>query len=483
MLPESNPYRAVLREFESFPDSEKTALREWADHVPGTDSPPPELDVAQKMMAEFLRNLLVIKAEAPAVSSDAWPVQLDPSDPDNPAKMTFTNVGSLRALAKIAVRAAQEFPADQAAETYAAVAQLGRQQRAGLTLIEQLTGVVLENIAFDEAVSRLAEYSPEGLQNLARHWSTLHPAPSNAEALQGERDIFFLPYLENVIAPGLEALMTDPTAGENPDDPPGQEPDSEADAFSNLRLSGIVRIGPGEEQISLENEDTGETHTVRLGRPSDGFELIRIDFENHHARLRRNGHEAVINLRSKEIVTLDQSARKLREAYRGSDVLYGEGSGDNALAKTLELVRAHPEGVAGYLRDLKHAYQTNIDAQLALADSADAPTEDQPAAPTIDPMLAQSLPMIGRLARTLNNAATYPTMLQAAVHHRLAELGQAPAAAAPADPWAEDGAAFGLERTDDGGFILSSRYEVHSGAPLRVKFAAPDAGFVRPTSN
>ena len=480
MLPESNPYRSALLQLGKLPEADHAAIREWASS--DNDPAATQLTAAQRRLVGELRNSLIDARGTPPLDSSAWPLMPNPETPDDPTAMTLPALGHIRELAKIALKSAEALPADQAISTYAATAQLARQQRAGLTLIEQLSGVAIEGVATAAAAKRLAEYSPEGLQHLGVTWSGLHPLPTNAEAFAGERDAYFRPMLDHLIAPGLHALLADPEAGRLQDTEDNDAGSASADdPFRNLRLSGIVRVGPGEEQVSLENSTTGESFTIRLGRETNGFELLAIDFENHRARLRHGEDEALVDLRSKQVLNMERSAHRLRETFRGFNLFSDNPKGDAALAEMLARARAHPDGVEGYTRELMLGYQAGLDAHLARADSPKVIADNQPA--SSDPFLALSLPMLGKMGRTLNNAATYPTMLQAAVHHRLAELGQAPATAAPTDPWAEDGAAFGLERTDDGGFILSSRYEVYSGAPLRVKFAAPDAGFVRPTSN
>lgn len=477
-LPVSNPYRAPLLRLESLPDADRTALKAWHNHLPESDEPTPTLTADQQALVAELRQSLIETAANTPLDSCAWPLETDPKNPFNPASLIIEGIGSRRELARLAVKSADGLPADQAIDTYAAIAQMGRQQRAGRTLIEQLTGVAIESIALHDAARRLDEYSPEGLAKLSDALTALHAPPSNAEALAGERDVFFLPVLERVIVPGLHALLADPAAAG--DSEKTDDSDADENPFHDLRLSGLVRIGPGDEQVSIENTATGETITLRPGRPVEGLELVSIDFEQHRALLRRGDHEALVDLRTKRVTDLARAARHLREMYRGFDILSGEGKGEAALAEALALVRAHPEGVDGYARDLLARYQAGIDRQLSLADSPVFPPSIEEA-PSDDPLLALTMPTLGRVCRTFNHAATYPAIFQAAIHHRLARAGVSSPRPAPADPWSEDGAAFSAEETPDGGLILRSRYEAQPGAPLTYKFAAPDAGYQRPS--
>lgn len=483
-LPASNPYRAALLRLVNIPEADRVALQAWADYYPDPDEPAPApvLTADQRTLAAEFRDTLIASSSAPALDADAWPLIPNPKDPDNPAAVTIDGVAYLRQLARISLKSADSLPADEAVATYAAVAQLGRQQRAGLTLIEQLTGVAIEGVAFSNAARRLDEFSPDGLRRLSAAWTSLHPLPTNAEAFAGERDAFFLPMIERIIAPGLHALLADPDAGKKSGD--DGDPASDSNPFRDLRLSGLVRLGPGEEQISLENSRTRETIVLRNGRPADGLELVSIDFENHRALIRRGEHEAFVNLRTKDVVALDRAARQLREMFDAMKLMSGGDDADTIFSKLLPLVHAHPEGVDGYARDLLAQYQSAIDRQVALAESAKFPAPD--AAPAnaaggfADPLVATITPVFGRLGRTLNNAATYPAMFQAAIQHRLAALDPSASEPALADPWSEDGASFAYEPAPDGGFLLRSRYEVAPDAPLTYKFAAPDAGYIRP---
>jgi len=469
-LPDTNPYREILIQVEKLPNGDRQALDNWLN--PADNAPAPVLTPTQRAAVTEITAALRAAASSPPATTSDWPLTLNPNDPDNPAANTIAGVGTTRRLAQLATRIAADLPASEAIETYAAVAQLGRQRRAGATLIEQLTGVAIESIAQGAVAARLGSFSVEELRQLNDVWGTLHPAPSIDAAIAGERDVYFRPVVENILVPGLRELLADPDAGQ-----PDTDPNS-SDFTSDLRLSALVNLGGGEHRITLENTRTGDSFTLVPGRTVEGIELVSLDFDQHLAVIRRADHEAVIHLASKRIIARKSAATRVREFFAGFDFFANPEEENTRLQQVLALVRAHPDGVEGYARDLLVAYQTGIDQQLALAASPLAPRTSPE--PPSDPMLAIAVPSIGAVARSFQSVATQSVMLRAAINHRLGALQGRIDPSAFSDPWQETPTPFVHEPTPDGGFLLRSRYETRPDAPLTYKFAAPDAGVVRP---
>ncbi len=472
-IPETNPYREILLRLEKLPADERKALGAWLSPAPGQTAPTPTDE--QRQFAVDIAAALRAAATAPRTTASDWPILPNPDDPDNPAAVTLPNVASLRELARLAAKSAETLPAADAGETYAAIAQLGRQQRSGATLIEQLVGVAIEGVAHTEVSKRLADFTAEDLRRISAAWDGLSPRPTNAEALGGERDLFFRPLLERIIVPGLREILADPEAGSVE---AGAAP---GEGFTrHLRLSALMDLGGGEHRIVLENTQTHESFALRPGVVVEGIELVSLDFDRRVAVIRHEKREAVIHLAARQIIERKDPARQLREMLDGLDNFNEAGSGKRTLEKLLSLVRRHPGGVDGYAKDLLVAYQAGIDRQLALAESAQiSPKNPEPAA-SDDPLYALIMPTLGRVSRTLNNSATSATMLQAAIQHRLRALNKNADPLPFPDPWSKDKQdAFAFESTPDGGFVLRSRYELNPGQPLTYKFAAPDAGIVR----
>lgn len=471
-LPASNPYREAFLRLESLPREDRRLLGEWLSPPPA--SPAPELPAPLRALAAELAASVRAAASHPLTTAADWPFTPNPAAPDNPAEaLTFLRLGAARELARIATRHADELPASESIDYYAAAAQLARQQRAAGTLIEQISGVAAEGIAHTAVSRRLGEFSPDELRRLSVAWESLHPRPSNAEAVAGERELYLLPLAQNVLLPGLRELLADPAAGLRSD---SASPDS---GFTReLRLSGLMDLGGGEHRILLENTRSGEHLSLRPGRSTEGIELVSLDFERRLAIIRRGTQEAEIHLQSKRIVERQSPAATLREQLAGLAVISGDGTRDDLLHQMIERARRHPEGPEGYVRDYLAAYDEGVARQLALADQAQAPEPDEP--PHEDPLLARTLPTIGKVARTLNNSATASTMLQAAIQHRLGHFNQAVDPFAHPDPWASASTrSFTVEPGSDGGFLLRSVYEIAPGVPLTYKFAAPDSGFLR----
>ena len=481
-LPETNPYRAVLLRLHTLPATDRDALKAWSNGNQGKNEPAPSLTTEQQALArEFAADLVSLSARPPTHAED-WPVLRDPADPDNPISMLVPGIGLARDLARIAVKTGDTLPPEEAVAIYAATAQQGRQQRGGASLIEQLVGVAIENTAFAAAGRRLSEYSAADLQKLSAAWSALQPQPDNARAFAGERELFFTPIVNNIIRPGLAAILAeDAKTGESP---ATEDEDPDAGFTRHLRLSGLADLGNGERRISLENTATGLTFTIAEGKSTEGIELVSLDFKTHEAVIRRGSCEAVIHLESKRIVEREPgreraaAVARLRKMFTASAGM-PDAEGEKLLNTTVERARRHPGGADGYADELLDTYQRFFDAQLAAADSPEVPANPPAPPESDDPLIKLMVPSLGRVGRTFNGSATSPTVLQAAIHHRLTELGAASPGAAPADPWNADGSPFGYEATPDGGFLLRSCYELDSGKPLTYKFAAPDAGLVR----
>jgi hypothetical protein len=478
-LPESNPYRTVLLRYAELSPADRKAVSAWADHsdLHLTGESLPSLSSDQQALVIELATSLRAAASAPPASAEDWPLVPNPSDPDNPAAIILAGVGPIRQLARIATRHADELPPAEAIDTYAAIAQLGRQQRAGSTLIEQLNGVAIEGTAQSGPARRLAEFSADDLRRLSDTWQKLHATPDNTTAVSGERDLFFKPIVEKIIVPGLRDLLASGATGH--ESSPTEEKDSES--FQDLRLSGLVDLGRNERFIILEDTRTGHSFKLRPGASNEGIELISLDFERRLAIIRRAAAEAVIHLESKRIVPAKSAGDRLREFFAGFDILNDEGTGQASLIEALARARTHPDGPEGYARELLAAYQAGIDRQIAAASSARYPDLEPTDAERSDPLLKLVMPTIGKLIRTFNGSATGHTMLHAAINHRLGQLQEGVDPLAHSDPWASgpDPVPFAVEPTPDGGFLLRSAYESAPGAPYTYKFAAPDAGFLR----
>ena len=470
-LPASNPYRAAIERIQALTPEDREALDAWISPEDGQTAP--VLTETQRAFVRELSTAVIEAAAAPDTSAADW----DTFDPtDDPMTATIPSVGPMRQLARLVVKEADELPPSQALAHYTAVAQFARRQREGGSLIQQLTGCAIEGIAQAGVSRRLADFTGDELALLARDWAALDPSPTLAEAFAGERDQFFRPLVDRCILPGLRELLAEGEVAEDV-----AETEGAGDGFTrDLRLSALVDLGAGERRISLENTQTGEVITLRPGETEAGIELVSLDFDQRIAILRSGEEEAVINLRSKRIVPRGREVARLRALFAGQNALSDEDKVESAYRDLVARVRQHPGGAEGYAEDLYADYQRALDAQIALADSPRAPREEPTTPPNADPFVALVSPTFGRLGRTFRNVDTQATMLQAAVHARLAQLGHpAGAAPAPVDPWADDGGGFTASPTPDGGFLLRSRYEVSPEAPLTYKFAAPDAGFVR----
>jgi hypothetical protein len=509
-VPDTNPYRDVLLRLNELPLADRELVETWAKQSATTGTatqPGPQLSAAQLTLVHELAAATIAAAAKPALSASDWPLLPNPDEPDNLAAIALPALSLSRELALLTVKAAESLPPGEAVAAYAAAAQLGRQQRAGVTLLEQLTGASIEAAAITGASKRLGEFSAEDLQRLSSAWSTLRPLPSTQEAFNGEREVFFNAIVETDLRPGLHAMLAEALARESKESQstPGapsaaassanaasaastastaseaeKAPDPDTGFTRHLRLSGLIDYGDGERRICLEDQSNGTTLAIREGGSTEGIALVRIDFARRQALVRRGTREAIIDLESKRITEIPPAIDRLRRmfaSYQSAFTLQNE-TDPYSLAKLFERARRHPGGIDGYVDELLATYNHALDKHLADADLAHRPPPD-PSADPLDPFLAMSLNGMGGMARRITAAATQPVILQAAIQHRLAQLAPSVATVLPADPWSKDGSGFAIEKTPDGGFLVRSLYEIHVEEPFSYKFSAPDAGIVR----
>ncbi len=467
-LPEANPYRAVAMRWLSLPEDDRKALSHWMSPDDSEEKPPAPPDASQQEIARALANDLAAASKIGASQSELWPTKTDPKNPDNPVYILIPDVGVMRDLAQITTKVADASPAADAIPLYAATARFGRDIRSGATLIQGLTGVAVEGIASAGAARRLNAFSPKELDLLSSTWRQL-PEPAGIEhALQTERNVFFIPLLQRIILPGLLALQAE---GIDTFDAPSRAKPSPA--LKNLRLSGLIDAD-GEQLIHLENIATGHSFSVTNKRSAEGVKLIRFDAKAGRAWMRVNDTPAVLDLQSKQFVSARDDIARLRK-------FLGEDMGNEPPAKTPEWVRralAHPDGPEGYAIDLIEEYDRRMAEQVLSARQSKKP-ESASNDESEDPLLAMMMPTISRVARTMNAASLQPTLLEAAIRHRLGQPG-----GTPSDPWGqtsaeEKPAPFSFEKTPDGGFLLRSAYEARSDEPFTYKFGTPDAGVQR----
>ena len=140
---------------------------------------------------------------------------------------------------------------------------------------------------------------------------------------------------------------------------------------------------------------------------------------------------------------------------------------------------AHPDGPEGYVVDMIEEYDRRMASQIAGAQQAKRPA-DAPSSDGTYPLVDMLMPSIGQVARMMNASALQPTMLEAAIRHRLGQTDRM-----PADPWRKITASpdetatpapFTFESAPDGGLILRSIYERRADEPYAYKFGTTDAG-------
>lgn len=463
-LPASNPYRTILLRYQTLPSADREYLTAWSLYETPEGEPPRTLDPRQQQLARELSSALLAAAGQPDTTASDWPPLLNPAAPEDPASMTIPGVSTVRSLARLVTTSAASLPPSEAAPVYAAVAQLGRRQRCGVTLGEQAAGAGIEALAQTEVARRLSEFSPDDLSRLSLAWTNLQTPPSTRDLLDRELRLVLRPTVALHLAPGLRALLAQAEAADAEQAPA----DPDAGFTRDLRLSALLRVAENEHHIVLEDIRRHESFTLRSGQTVHNIELLSIDYENRLAVIRRGKREALVHLESKRIVE------------RASD---DDDRRDKSLSrqdrKLLDRIRAHPGGLDGFIREVIVANENHLRRQAELAELQQCPSPE-PVPTYADGFFLVANPSFGSNLRTLNRHATQAAMLQSALRIRLDQFNPSEAPAPPVDPWGDtERSPFTREPTPDGGFLLRSRYEGSPGEPLAYKFASSDAGFFR----
>ncbi len=473
-IPETNPYRPVLHSLLAASPETQSALEAYfpvEKHSVSSGTLTPD----QQAFALELAASLVHAATAPAVGSGDWPLQPDPKAPEELFSGILPEIGPLKRLSAIALKSADALPADQAIPIYAAVAQMSRQQRQGLFLIQQLVGSRMEDDAIAAASRRLGELDPTALRALAQAWGGLMPIPDPRRALENERDVGFTYIVESILRPALRELL-----GENP---PEQDADTTTSFTRDLRLSGLIDHGDGELAVCLENTATKETFSVSSRHPAHDIRLERIDFERREAIIRRGRRQALIQLEAKTITEIGFAPAPA--AVKSLDGILGlfrdKPDAEKRRAEWLAKVRAHPGGIEGYLSDLFAANDAYYERAFASARSVKASSSPPPRPPD-DPVLNAITPTVRNFLRGQEGARLHAAMFQAAIRHRLNESGGA-AAPIPSDPWSENKEPFAREVLPGGAIRLRSRYDTRDGQPVSFEFGAVPSPASAPAAN
>jgi len=468
-LPANNPYRKTLEQWLSLPREQRDALSSWAGKKADGEPPAPPLTPEQSEWVASLSASLRTASRQPD-AADIWPLVPSATEPDNLMAATLPHISVVMDVGRLVARGTENLPTRDAIETDAALAQMGRRMRAGGVLIGDLVGVSLESLATAGIAKRLGEFSAADLDAVRAAWAGLKASPGADQALRAERDVFFEPFLKQILKPGLAALLAE-QAGLADNAPTSNG------VGSNLRLTAL--ISDGQRMIGLEDTTKGRSFFVGEGKTVNGVTLVSIDFKQNRAALRIGDKDAILDLTSKRIVERQAAANRLIHMLGMANSFADAPApgADELLRSLVQHARDHPGGLDGYIQQLMSAYDKTL-AQSLLRAEQPKMDADPTTHPAQDPVLAVLMPSFDSLVRTLNKSDLSTTMLNAALTLRRQELAGAPLQT-PHDPWGQSGDNLQMERSPDGGFILRSVYEGRAGKPVEYKFAAPDAGMMR----
>ncbi len=360
--------------------------------------------------------------------------------------------------------------AEDGMATAIGLAHLGRHLLTAPFFIGQLAGAAVEQRAANVVATRINDFTPDQLQRIGDAWGALPPPPDREEVWNNERQ-FFKYLVARYLRPGLRSCLesTSQTGGQSATDD-GTLPD--------LRLSALIN-GSGERIIGLEDHRKQTSFFLRVGETVDGVTLVAIDFPRQRAYLRVCGREATLDLSSKRLIaTPPVSREELIQFFPHSDDHDPERrrKAEEWVEAILEKIRAHPQGLDGYLTDLQNKYDQLIwSGRLA----AENPRFEGVPTPVVDDPLLWQMAVFTQLTRRFNqNDLTGPMVRAGVAQRRAVLLGES--REPDLDPWGEPGQRLQWAKTAEGGFLLRSVYEVRPGGGSTFRFGQPESGWVKP---
>jgi len=444
-LPETNPYRTLLLNLQSLPETDATALLAWGSGGLNGD-PPADLPMALKPFVDRLAADMRATLSKKTQTRD-WPLRGEKSATTSLRGMPFQPV---RTLTRVLVRATDEMPAEQAVATWLALIQFGRNLSDERTLTSSMMAVVLENAAFEPMRIRNGELSADELLALARGKAALRPPRSLTDMFDAERELFFTPTVDQEYLPALRLLV---------------DPKSKASAFDRVEVRGLMEQSGGQGKLLLKDRATGRTFTVSRAETVSGFELVSFDLKERTAVIRHTGREARVNLSNNKISVNRPELEPLRMLFWSLET--GPGTDDDLQRLAEQVIKQG--GPDSYIAHAKAEYARVLGEVLALASQ---PAEAAPdALPRSDSLMVDTVAKIFyKFARINTGCRVRDRLLDRAIEIRLAKSGATETTARVIDLRAEPGAPFAEETLADGTLRLTSRFESAAGVALRCEF-------------
>jgi hypothetical protein len=464
-LPGDHPYRAVLERWERLPAERRQAMVAWAEseHAASPAQALPDQD--RKWLAE-LGTALTAATQTP--SAAAWPLVADPRDPEDPSKATLPYLSTVYQLTQAMNAYAGRASPEEGLSVAIGLAHLGRHLHTAPTLLGALVAYSVEERAAAVLARRLNEFTPAQLQQIDDAWATLPRSPEPDQPWMSERQLF-QSLVGRYLCPGLRACL------EEASKPAGDASPAES-AMPDLRLTAMIH-SKSERIIGLEDAEKQTSFFLREGQTVEGVTLFSIDFPRQRAYLRVRGREATLDLTSRRLVANPLVSRVdlVQFLYDGDDP-QRRREAEDLVTQTVAKVRAHPQGLEGYLEDMERAYDQGI-ADILMA--AETPRFNEARIPEIgDPML-RWLEVTNGVARRFQQGELIGPMMRAGVALRRAEL-RGEVMETPVDPWGKPGQRLHWEKNPGGGFRLRSDYEVEADRMSTFQFGNPKAGWEKP---
>jgi hypothetical protein len=445
-LPETNPYRNLLMDLQSLPEADATALLAWGNG--GRDGyEAVELPVSLKpFVTRLVANMRATLSKK--TQSGDWPLRGEEGRTTSLRGISFQPV---KTLSRVLVRATDEMPAGEAVDVWLSLIQFGRNLSDERTLVSGMMSVALENSAFEPMRIRCGELTADELQALARGKSALRSPPRLSDIFDAERELFFIPTLDQEYLPALKLLVD-------------HESKLSVAAFDRLEVRGIMAVSGGHGKLLLKERDTGRTFIVGGDAAVSGFELVLLDLKERTAVIRHTGLEAKVDLSNNKITVQRPELQPLRMLFWSIE----DGPGtDEDLERLAEQVvkQGGPES------HVAHTKQEYVRIVHEVLDSALRPTATAPdALPRSDAVIAEIVAKsFYKIARLNTGCRVRDRMLDRAIQIRLEQSGAATTARVT-DPFAAPGVGFKEEALKDQGLLLTSCFESAVGTATTCEF-------------
>ncbi len=447
-LPDSNRYKAALSVFQRLPEEDREALMDWGTGGPAGGERTELPERLRPTVKEWETLLLHAGRTSDAgLREGDWPLRRNKDDPSSFKTMP---VAPLRMACRVTTRIAEERTAAEAMALNLELVRLGRDLQSEGTLTACMLAAVLENASVDAMRLRLGELTAPELETFAETRRTIPERWTPERVFAAEQATYDDSAWEASVS-ALRALIG--------------EDGKFVSVFDRMQVSGMADPGQQSGKLWLKDRESGKVIALSPEQPTDGFELVSINFEAGEAEVRNGERIALIDLESREIHEERPELAVLRMAFWA----LGKGPGTDADLRRLGEEAAGAGGPVAYGALCREEHGRVIQEVIALASKAElAPESELPRPHCL--LIGGVAGAYYKIVRNLRQCELRSAMLDRAIQLHMEASGAAVVIGPATDPWSEEGGEFGVEEMPGGGFRLRSIFQTEGGTGLACEF-------------